>query len=94
MLVILLGPQDHRTRRRQITLQTHGNLLEGNGNERMRIRETRMVTETLGHLERDHQEAKTLKRVSNLLVRSGSTIHAGTILFAQDLYLVALGYDR
>jgi len=72
-------------RRTQVTIQTYNNLLGGNGNERIRIRETRMVTETLGHLKRDHQEAKTLKRVSNSLVRSGSTIHASTIFIRTGL---------
>jgi hypothetical protein len=71
--------------KRQITIQAHDNLLEENGNERKGMRETRMAIGTPGHLERDHQEVKTLKRVSNSLARFGSTIHASTIFIRTGL---------
>jgi hypothetical protein len=69
----------------RITIQAHDNLLEGNGNEKRRIRETKRVIGTPGHLERDHQEVKTPKRVSNSLVHSGSIIHASTIFIRTGL---------
>jgi hypothetical protein len=48
-------------------------------------RETRMMIEILGHLERDHQAAKTPKKVSSSLAHSGSTIHASTIFICTGL---------